>query len=66
MMRVKVVNVTACEHVLGQGYRRISIFNGLNTGNDQITLEYVILPKGEESTPHAHVDSHTVVFTLNG
>ena len=65
-MNIRVKNLDECTAHQGQGFKRISIFNPANTLGNHISLEYVILPKGAESTPHAHLDTHTVVFTLQG
>lgn len=65
-MDIKLVELENCHPVSANGFQRISIFNFENTKCNELSLEMVILPKGEESTPHAHVGIHTMVFTLSG
>ncbi len=65
-MDVLVAALDRCTRAETQGFSRIQIFNSSVTGCDSISLEFVSLPKGAESSPHAHVSSHTVVFTLTG
>lgn len=63
--KIHVVNLNECPSVEAQGFKRIPIFSTRNVG-DQISLEYVVLPKGAEATPHSHIGVHTVVYTLQG
>lgn len=49
-----------------QGFRRTHIFSPDNLKQSPISLEYVVLPTGAESIPHAHLETHTVVFTIQG
>lgn len=65
-MDIKLVEVENCHTVSSNGFQRISIFNFENTNCNELSMEMVILPKGEESTPHSHVETHTMVFTLSG
>jgi uncharacterized RmlC-like cupin family protein len=44
----------------------VKIIDRESTGNEHISLEYVRLPKGAESYPHLHVNTHTAVYTLQG
>jgi uncharacterized RmlC-like cupin family protein len=65
-MGILVATVDRSTQAEAQGFSRFHIFNSTVTGCDAISLEYVRLAKGSESSPHAHVSSHTVVFTLTG
>jgi uncharacterized RmlC-like cupin family protein len=61
---VKKLNLASSKEL--QGFRRVQIFGEDDIGGSNISLEYVILPKGRESTPHLHVDTYSVIFTLQG
>jgi len=65
-MSIKVVNLRDCPSSNEQGYKRVQVFGGHNIQSGKISLEYVVLPKGAESMPHAHLETDTVVFTLQG
>ncbi|MEO0584076.1 MAG: cupin domain-containing protein [Bacteroidota bacterium] len=65
MNHVKVIPLRERANTHAQGFRRQTIFNETQT-QGQISLEYVILSTGAESSPHIHVGTHTVVYTLQG
>ncbi len=65
-MAITVINLQDCKPLEAQGFQRINIFNPQSVDNNEISLEYVTLPKGAESSPHAHIGTHTVVYTLKG
>lgn len=49
-----------------QGFVRLPIFCSSAGNFGPISMERVILGKGEESCSHAHVGTHTVVYTVSG
>ena len=65
-MSILVTALGKCPKAVSQGFSRTHIFNSNTTGCEAISLEYVALSKGAESSPHSHVASHTVIFTLTG
>ena len=65
-MSITVVHLDQCPAVSQHGFERRSVFNPALTGCDRLSLEFVELQTGEESSPHAHLGTHTMVYTISG
>lgn len=65
-MKILTKKLEDCLPKAAQGFQRIHIFDPDTVKNGELALEYVILPTGAESRPHSHIDTHTVVFTIQG
>jgi uncharacterized RmlC-like cupin family protein len=57
--------LAGCAPLIRQGFKRIPIFNA-SDAEAPMSFEFVSLPQGAESVPHAHVGTHTMVYTLSG
>lgn len=65
-MNILTKKLSACLPESTQGFQRAHIFSPNLSNTSQLTLEYVVLPTGAESVPHAHIETHTVVYTIQG